>query len=331
MKKWMLLFAMLMLAAGTAMADVSNEVVVGLEVDSVDEAKDSTGADITDKIENDNAQFIVQYTHFFSPLKDDDKPIELRRFYQHPSTLSAGLVFIGAEGKDSTTLPADASETKASVLLLGGELYFPTNTGIFLNIGMGSGTAKATFGGTAQPDADLTVGQFELGVRQYIGESFALHLRLNSESLESKQSGAATATNDTAVIYLGGRGVIADVVGLALELGGGEREHDSGAGTSKFDVGAVNLEIAGYIGKHLTVRLAIEAEEEDLQGMPSGIQHVTTTGRTTLAARYWFSESFGLELPLYSEKEEVKTVFPGGEFKSETTNTGLGLYASFRF
>jgi hypothetical protein len=197
-----------------------------------------------------------------------------------------------------------------------------------LSIGGGSGTSKDNLGG---PDTDLALGRFELGVRQYIGERFALHLRLDSESLESKTSGLATSTDDKAIVFLGGRGVIADVVGLALELGGGERELDAGGAKTKFDVAAVNLEIAGYIGKHLTVRLAIEAEEEDLQGMPAGIEHITTTGRTTLAARYWFSERFGMELPIYSEKEEVKTVFPGGEFKSETTNTGLGLYAAFRF
>jgi len=331
MKKWLVLFAVLMLAAGTAMADVSNEVILGLESDSTSEATDSSGADITSLIDNKNSLFVVQYTHFFSPLKDDDKPIELRRFYQHPSTLSAGLAFIGAEGKDSTTLPADTSETKASVLLLGGELYFPTNTGIFLSIGAGSGTAKETIGGTAQPDTDLAIGQFELGVRQYIGQSFALHLRLASESLESKPSGGQTITNDKALAYLGARGVIADMVGLMLEIGGGEREQAVPGATTKFDVGAVNAELAGYIAQHLTVSLGVEVESEKLAGMPAGIEHVTTTGRTTLAARYWFSESFGMELPLYSEKVEHKTVFPGGEFKSEETNGGIGLYAAFRF
>jgi hypothetical protein len=331
MKMWIVIAALFCLAAVPAFADVSNEVVVGWEGDSVDEAKDNTGADVTDKIENDNALFVVQYTHFFSPLKDDGKPIELRRFYQHPSTLSAGLAFFGSEGKDSTTLPADTTETNASVLMLGGELYLPTNTGLFLSIGAGSGTTKETFGGIAQPDTDHEIGQFGLGVRQYIGESFALHVRLDTESRRDKPSGLATTEDDKAVVFLGGRGVIADVIGLALELGGGEREVKGGGSTTKYDVGAVNLEIAGYIGKHLTIRLGIEAEEEDLQGMPSGIEHVTTTGRTTLAARYWFSERFGMELPLYSEKEEVKTVFPGGESKSETTNTGLGLYAFFRF
>jgi hypothetical protein len=328
MKKWIVLIALICLAAGTASADVSNEITVGLEVDSVDEAKDNTGADVTDKIENDNALFTVQYTHFFSPLKDDGKPIELRRFYQHPSTLSAGLALFGSEQKDSTFLPADSSETDASLLMLGGELYFPTNTGLFLNLGVGSGTVKDN---TGAPETDLAIRRFELGVRQYIGESFALHLRLDSESLESEQSGSPTQKDDQAVFYLGGRGVIADVVGLALELGGGERELDAGGATTKFDVSAVNLEIAGYIGNHLSVRLAIEAEEEDMQGMAAGFEHTTTTGRTTLAARYWFSEKFGMELPIYSEKEEVKTVFPGGEFKSETTNTGLGLYAAIRF
>jgi hypothetical protein len=330
MKNWVVIAAMFCLAAVPAFADVSNEVVVGLEVDSVDEAKDNTGADITDKIENDNALFVVQYTHFFSPLKDDGKPIELRRFYQHPSTLSAGLVFFGSEGKNSTTLPADTSEKSANILLLGGELYLPTNTGIFLSIGAGSGTTKETPGVGAPTDTDHEIGLFGIGVRQYIGESFALQVRLAAESREDKQAGA-TRTDDKAIAYLGARWVIADLVGLALELGGGEQEVKDPAGSSKFDVGAVNAEIAGYIGKHLTVRLAVQAESIDMQGVPTGVQHVTTTGRTTLAARYWFSESFGMELPIYSEKEEEKTVFPGGESKSETTNTGLGLYAFFRF
>jgi hypothetical protein len=217
------------------------------------------------------------------------------------------------------------------MLLLGGEYFFPTNTGLFLNIGAGSGTVKETFSGVAQPDVDLEMGRFELGVRQYIGQSLAIQLRLDSESIESKPSGLPTTTDDKAVVYLGARGVIADMVGLMLEIGGGERELDAGAGATKFDVGAVNFEIAGYIGKHLTVSLGIEVESEDLQGMPTGIEHVTTTGRTTLAAKYWFSERFGLELPIYSEKVERKTVFPGGEFKDEMTNSGIGLYAAFRF
>jgi len=320
------------LAAAPAFADVSNEVIVGLESDSTSEAKDSTGADVTPYVDNKNSLFVVQYTHFFSPLKDDGKPIELRRFYQHPSTLSAGLAFIGATEKDSS-VPASVldAKTRGSLLQFGGEFYFPTNTGLFLNIGSGSGTIKETIGGVAQPDTDLKIGQFGLGVRQYIGESFALQLRLASESLESKPSGLPTDKSDKSVAYLGARGVIADMVGLSLELGGGTRELNAGGATTKFDVAAVNFEIAGYIGKHLTVLLAIEAEEEDRQGMAAGFEHTTTTGRTTLAARYWFSESFGMELPIYSEKTENKTGTPFGESTASTTNTGIGLYAAFRF
>ena len=329
MRKWILIAALFCLAAVPAFADVSHEVVVGWEGDSTSKAKDSTGADVTDKIDNKNALFVVQYTYFFSPLKEDDKPIELRRFYQHPSTLSAGLAFFGASDKDST-IPSDG-KTNGSMLLLGGEFYLPTNTGFFLNIGGGSGTDKETISGVAQPDVDLKMGRFELGVRQYIGQSFAIQLRLDSESNESKPSGLQATKDDKAVAFLGARGVIADMVGLMLELGAGERKLDAGAGTTKFDVGAVNIEIAGYIGKHLTVRLGIAGETEDLQGLPSGTVHSTTTGRTTLAAKYWFSESFGMELPLYSEKVETKSVSIGGEFKDEMTNSGIGLYASFRF
>lgn len=325
MKKWMLFTVLICLAAGPAFADVSNEVIVGLESDSTSEATDFTGADVTDQIDNKNSLFVVQYTHFFSPLKDDDKPIELRRFYQHPPVLSAGLAFFGATNKESTITD---DKTTGSMLLLGGELYLPTNTGFFLNIGGGSGTIEDNLGG---PDTDLEMGRFELGVRQYIGQSFALHVRLDTESIESTPSGFAKTTSDTAVAYLGARGVIADMVGLALELGGGERESESPGSTTTYDIAAVNLEVAGYIGKHLSLRLGVEVEEEDLQDMPAGIAHVATTARTTLAARYWFSESFGMELPLYSEKEEVKTVFPGGEFKESVTNSGLGLYAAFRF
>ncbi len=101
--------------------------------------------------------------------------------------------------------------------------------------------------------------------------------------------------------------------------------------TTKYDVAAVNFEIAGYIGKQLSLRLGLEAETEELQGMTAGFEHTTTTSKTTLAARYWFSERFGMELPLYSETIEHKTVFPGGDFKDEITNSGAGLYAAFRF
>jgi hypothetical protein len=143
MIKWTVIAVLCCFTAGTAFADVSNEVVVGLEGDSTSKVESSTGVDLNDKLETSNSLFTVQYTHFFTPLKDDDKPIDLRRFYQHPSTLSAGLAFIGSTDKDST-VPAAVSDGKgnASMLLLGGEIFLPTNTGFFLNIGGGSGTFR---------------------------------------------------------------------------------------------------------------------------------------------------------------------------------------------
>ena len=103
MKKWIVIAALFCLAAVPAFADVSNEVVVGWEGDSTSEVKirrrrGPERARSTTK----NSLFTVQYTHFFTPLKDDDKPIDLRQFYQHPSTLSAGLAFIGPKDKDNT-------------------------------------------------------------------------------------------------------------------------------------------------------------------------------------------------------------------------------------
>jgi len=93
----------------------------------------------------------------------------------------------------------------------------------------------------------------------------------------------------------------------------------------------VNAEVAGYIGKRISVSLAVEVEGEDRNDLPAGFEETNTTARTTLAARYWFSEHFGMELPLYSETTEDKTVFGGIESKETIKNGGIGLYASVRF
>jgi hypothetical protein len=328
MKKWVLVIALICLAAGTVFADVSNEVVVGLEGDSTDEVTSSTGPDLNGKLETSNSLFIAQYTHYFAPLKEDDKPIELRRFYQHPANLSAGLAFIGSTDKDST-VPAAVSEIKGSgsMLLLGGEYFFPTNTGLFLNIRAGSETFKETISGTAQPDVESEFSASDLGVRQYVVPSVELHLRLHGETVELTSNGPKTTIKKN-VTYLGAQGVIKDVVGLMFEIGGGD---ESGGTTIKYDIGAVNAEVAGYIGKQFSLRLGLKVEKEDMADPPAGVEHTTTTGRSTLAARYWFSERFGMELPLYSETIERKTVSAGIESKETMKNGGIGLYASFRF
>jgi hypothetical protein len=56
-----------------------------------------------------------------------------------------------------------------------------------------------------------------------------------------------------------------------------------------------------------------------------------STARTTLAGRYWFSERFGMEVPIYSETVEQKDTLFGVEQTTKVTNTGIGLYAAFRF
>ena len=333
MRKMIVIAVLFCLAAVPAFADVANEVVVGWEGDSTSNVESNVITDPESKIDTKNSLFTVQYTHFFTPLRDDDKPIDLRQFYQHPSTLSAGLAFIGMKDKDSTS-PGFETDSKASAALLqfGGEYFFPTNTGLFLNIGLGGGTLEQTVAGVSRPDTDVALSMFDLGVRQYIGQSVALHLRFHGESTEFTQSGFPDETVDSGVTYLGGRGVIADVVGLMLEFGGGKVEDEQGGITIKSDIAAVNFEIAGYIGKQLTLRLAIAAEEEKMTGAPAGVEHKTTTARTTLAGRYWFSERFGMELPLYAESIEQKDVFPViGEQTLKTTNSGIGLYAAFRF
>jgi hypothetical protein len=333
MRKLIVITVLFCLAAVPVFADVSNEVVVGLEGDSTNKVESNYITDPKSKIDTKNSLFTVQYTHFFTPLKEDDKPIDLRQFYQHPSTLSAGLIFIGAKDKDST-IPGSETDSKlsASVLQFGGEYFFPTNTGLFLSVGVGGGTVEQTVAGVAQPDIDLSHSRLDLGVRQYIVPNVELHLRYHGESTENKQSGFADETIDSGVTYLGGRAVIADVVGLMLEFGGGKAEDKFGGTTIKSDIGAVNFEIAGYIGKQLTLRLAIAAEGEKMTGPPAGEEHKITTARTTLAARYWFSERFGMELPIYAESIERKDTFPvSGEQTLKTTNNGLGLYASFRF
>jgi hypothetical protein len=324
MKKWIFIAAIFCLAAVPVFADVSNEIIVGIEGDSTSKVESNVITDPKSKIDTKNSLFSVQYTHFFTPLKDDSKPIDLRQFYQHPSTLSAGLVFIGAKSKDYTDpLSLYDDKVSAAVLQFGGEYFFPTNTGLFLNIGFGGGTIDETVNGVSQPEIDVAHSRLDLGIRQYIVPSVELHLRYHGESTENTQSGVPDATSDLGVVYFGGRGVIADVVGLTHEFGSGKRE-DEFIGTTKYDIAAVNFEIAGYIGKQL--RLALEDEEEKEAGMAAGNEHKITPARTALAGRYWFSERFGMEVPIYAEFIEEKFSDPIGEAKLETTNTGIGLW-----
>jgi hypothetical protein len=334
MMKRILLIALACLAAGTASADVSNEIVLGLEGDSSKEVTIDAGgttADVSDRVENKNVLFGVAYTRFFEPLKDDGTHIDLRRFLQHPSTISVGLAFRGTADKDARNpLLTDENSTISSMLTLGGELYVSTGTGFLLTLGGGSGTHKDKINGVTQPETDVTVGMFRLGVRQYVTPNAEIHLSLNSESSESTPPGAATITTDRNVLLLGAQGVIRNMVGLLFELGGGSKEVKSTLKT-EYDVAEVNAEIALYAVPQWTFRLALELAAEEQENAPSGFSHKHTTVRTTLAARYWFSERIGFELPLYATTTEDTTGTPLGETKTTGENSGAGLYATLRF
>ncbi len=334
-----LMTAAVFLAAGPAFANVSNEIIVGIEGDSSNEVTQSVGGvttDLTDTFKVSNSQFTLQYTRFFEPLMNDDSPIALRRFLQHPSTLTAGLVALGHTVEDTTILGTDKEiTTNASLLALGGEYFFPTNTGLFLNIGFGSGTQKDSVNGVDQPELNEDLNTYEIGLRQYVAPSVALHLTVSGNKIHAYTKDAVPAwivDRKESVVLLGVDGVIKKMVELSFELGGGSRtDTQTGSAGTDFDLGEVNFAAAVYPGNHLSFRLDVEAESVKQTGLPSGFEYSESTARVTLSATYWFSERFGLRLPIYSQTDETKDVVGSLETKTTEKDSGLGLYAGFRF
>jgi len=322
MKRSIAIAILLCFVAMPAFADVTNEVVVGFEGDGTTKVTDAAGNDIRDSMKIGNSQFTLLYSHFFSALKDDEKPIELHRFYQHPSSLSVGLLSEGYMERDSR-VPFAVRETKRGVgmLMLGGEFFFSTGTGIFLNIVGGSGKEKTKTAGLDGPETDIEVGRSDFGIKQYIGPEFMMHLRFQGDTTESTTAGLFKVTSERGLVLLGARGVIRDTISLAAEIGGGERNEETGGGKINYDVGVVNLEGDVYVGKQFSFGLKIEGETEKRTTLP---EHTVKTGRSTLSFRYWFSEKVGLTLPLYAET--VK-----GDGSEKTESSGMGLYGTFRF
>lgn len=322
MKKWIVILIALCFSAGTAVADVTNEVVVGFEGDGTTKVTDAAGNDITDTMKIGNSQFTLQYSHFFSPLKDDEKPIELHRFYQHPSSLSVGTISMGHFERDSTN-PILVRETKrgTGMLVLGGELYLSTGTGLFLSVGGGSGKEKTKVAGIDLPETDLEVSRIDFGVRQYIGPEFLMQLRFQGETIDTTLAGFSKDTSETGLLLLGVRGVIRDTLGLAAEIGGGERKDKVSGFDVNYDVIMMTLQGDAYVGKEFSFGLKIEGETVKRTTLP---EHTVKTGRSTLSFRYWFSEKVGLTLPLYAET--VK-----GDGSEKTESSGMGLYGTFRF
>jgi hypothetical protein len=321
MNKWIVISVLLCFISLQARADVTNEVNVGVQGASSVKVTDAGGTDNTDKMEIRHSRLSGLYTHFFSPLRDDEKPMELRRFYQHPSSINIGLESNGYSQRDSR-VPIAVQETKRGVglLLLGGELYLSTNTGFFLNVGGGSGKEKITVAGVDLPETDIKVNRTDFGVQQYIGPEFRMHLRFHGESLKSTPAGQTRDTSERGVVYFGVRGVIRDTLSLAAEIGGGELKEEAGS-SIRSDIGAVNLEGAVYVGKALAFRLAIEAETVKRTTPP---EQTTKWARMTLDARYWFSERVGLVIPLTSETTKV-------DGQEQITSSGFGIYGNFRF
>jgi hypothetical protein len=322
MKTWILLISLIFLAAGTALADVTNEVVVGAQWDGTTKVTDAAGNDITDSMEIFNSLLILQYTHFFSPLKDDEKPIELHRFYQHPPSISIGITQKGHFVRDSTN-PVLVRETKRHEPLytLGGDYYFSTGTGLFLNIGFGSGREQTKTAGIDGPQTDIEVSRTEFGVRQYLGPEFLMQLRFQGETTDTTLAGFSKDTSETGLLLFGVRGVIRDTLGLAAEIGGGERKDKVSGIDVNYDVSMITLVGDVYVGREFSFGLKIEGETVKRTTVP---EHKVTTGRSTLSFRYWFSEKVGLTLPLYAET--VK-----GDGSEKTESSGMGLFGTFRF
>lgn len=318
----MLMIALFFLATGTALADVTNEVLVGFENDWATKVTDAAGNDITDSMEIYNSLLILQYSHFFSPLKDDEKPIELHRFYQHPSSISLSITQKGHFVRDSTN-PVLVRETKhlEPMITLGGEYYFSTGTGLFLNSGGGSGREQTKTAGVDGPQTEIEVSRTEFGVRQYIGPEFLMQLRFQGETIDTTLAGFSKDTSDTGLLLFGVRGVIRDTLGLAAEIGGGERKDKVSGIDVNYDVSMLVLQGDVYVGREYSFGLKIEGEAQKRTTQP---EHKVTKGRSTLSFRYWFSEKVGLTLPLYAET--VK-----GDGSAKTQSSGMGLYGTFRF
>lgn len=291
MRRWIVPAVLSCLAAGPAFADVSSEVIVGLEGDSTSEAKQTIGGvemDIADSLDTSNTMFVAQYTHFFEPLRDDGTPIDLRAFLQHPSFVFVGLAAFSQTGKNSLNpLAAEEDRSGGSMLVVGGQYFFPTNTGLFLTLGGGGGTMEQA--GTEQSTKQ---GVALLGTRGVIKNTVGLFL----EAGEGKRN-----------------------------------EKEMGFADKNFDVGELSLGAAVFAGNQLSFELDLEVEGLEQTGLPAGAKFDESTGRWTLSVSYWFDERFGLSLPLYSETNAQKTTVGGLETKQTVTNNGMDLFAAFRF
>lgn len=327
MKKIISTGALLCLLPLLVCANTSHEFIAGLERDSSSEV-----------VAEENSQLTLAYTYYLAPLTDDAPHIDLRSFYQHPSRISGGIGVLNNESEDRTD-PANVikSDMSANLLLLNGEYYLPSNTGLLLSLGSGSGSLSVSMG-AYETKADVELKMFNLGLRQYAAQNVAFHIRSSSEEFTGDLTGAVQGSvkEQKSLVLLGGQVVFADVVGFMLEAGRGEKESDSPftlvAGTpDNYDVAEVKAGLTVYASKRFSLLLGVELDGQFQQSMPAGHSHEITGSKVRLAPRYWFSENLGMEVGIYNVTTEELTVTPASNTTTTSKSSGALLNLGYRF
>lgn len=321
------------LAVGTAYADVSNELVFGLDQDSSRDIRSSVNGittELTDDVTIGHSLYTVVYRHFFEPLKDNDTPIDLRRYYQHPSAMHVALSSENSSRRDASIPGAiDRGARNAVGLDIGGELFLSTGTGLSLTMGGSLETNDPRAERVASGNVGDPSFRCRIGVQQYVAPNMEIHVAVSGETETPARDGTGT-TMDRAIVNLGGRVVANSVIGFSLEAGKGMAYQKST--DVDYDIVELYAEIALYPAKQMSFRLTYESETMKKAGQSGVFTPGRSRDRTTLAGRYWFSERFSLELPIYSTTEETRTRDSTlGETTVETRASGAGLYAAYRF
>ncbi len=333
-----MLCLLLLIASGPAFADVSNELMVGTESDSAQQIKGTLyniHQDYSDYYRTANYETDLQYTRFFSPLRDDGTPIELRRFLQHPSTIFAGLGVVAAITKDySDPLGFLERRGKNSLYAIGGELYSSGGTGLILDYGKGDGWQQEKMNGIIQPGTKIHLASSEIGVRQYVAPKLSIHLAVVEDSWSATQRYAADIESETRTTLIGAQGVLGESVDLAVELGRGHgSDKQSGNDYLTYNVNQTDLTVTYLVGKHFS--LALDADEERTNSSAPGSypSNYTEIEKTfTVSPTCWFSEMLGVQVSLYTRlyKYEGAPVF-GVLTVTDEKDNGIGAYASLRF
>lgn len=342
-KKIIVAVLSILTTASMAYADVSNEFLISVNGSTVGEYKDKnnlTGVttDYKDKKKEGKATIGVQYTRFFSPLKDDGSSIELRRFHQHPSALAVQLGAVSSVSED-TSNPLSKDETSYSIPLIGlnGEFYLPTNTGILLGAMSASGEWKQKINNVETSKADLKMGVFEAGIRQYLFDALELGVTYSSTETTYAPKNTTTEFKEKKGILTGrAKLILANTVGLMAAYGGGNVESSSNipaSTTTKYDYGEATGELQFYGGKRFSIRLGGTATAQKQKEMAAGSKNETTTAKGYISPKIWFGENVGLELTAYSTKKEdnSKSTGPASDTTKSSTENGGEINLSIRF